>query len=307
MYNMAKKNKVVLLSFASSNMQNTLNRLRREAERCHFFDTVFTFSELDFDDDYWQENKDYFQTQRGFGFWIWKPYLADQIMQRLQEGDILVYVDAGCKINKSGKELFDKYINSVNESPLGFVVFSNDCVEKEWDKGDVLDFMGVRDNAEILNSSQIMGGVWLARKCCESSKLIQDWMNITHKKRHLVDDTSSISHNEIGFVQNRHDQSIFSLLIKKSGGAIVYPCSDVEVGGYNKQLTERILRKYKGHPILVVRDRSSQLVKSRSPRVQILFNCAFDTINAMESVFEVVLRYIRKMIMKFNSGMDKIR
>ena len=33
--------------------------------------------------------------RRGYGYWIWKPYIVSKMMSRLNDGDILVYTDAG--------------------------------------------------------------------------------------------------------------------------------------------------------------------------------------------------------------------
>ena len=47
-------------------------------------------------------------------------------------------------------------------------------------------------------------------------KLVSEWYNLMISQNyHLIDDSPSIISNDITFVEHRHDQSCFSLLMKK--------------------------------------------------------------------------------------------
>src|SRR6476646_303147 len=35
---------------------------------------------------------------RGWGYWLWKPFLIQQHLRRLPDGAVLLYLDAGCEI-----------------------------------------------------------------------------------------------------------------------------------------------------------------------------------------------------------------
>ena len=45
---------------------------------------------------------------------------------------------------------------------------------------------------------------------------INEWLDVFYKRFDLVDDTVSKLKNLNGFIENRHDQSVFSLLCKKN-------------------------------------------------------------------------------------------
>jgi hypothetical protein len=50
-----------------------------------------------------------------------------------------------------------------------------------------------------------------------TESLIRDWLHVFYDHLHLADNTPSASPNLPGFVENRYDQSIFSILCKLRG------------------------------------------------------------------------------------------
>lgn len=65
------------------------------------------------------------------------------------------------------------------------------------------------------NSIQCLGGVQIIKKTKHSSKIIKIWSDIT-KNHFLINDM--ITNEEIPeFIENRHDQSIYSILVNIFG------------------------------------------------------------------------------------------
>ena len=89
-----------------------------------------------------------------------------------------------------------------------------DLRERIWTKGDVLDYFSVRDNPQIVETPQFGSGVIFFRKCQESKRIIDEWLGAIDWSFSMLDDTPSVSANLEGFVEHRHDQSIFSILCK---------------------------------------------------------------------------------------------
>lgn len=50
-----------------------------------------------------------------------------------------------------------------------------------------------------------------------TENILREWLNVFKKNFDLINDMPSISENFIGFIQNQHDQSALSLLLKKNG------------------------------------------------------------------------------------------
>ena len=55
--------------------------------------------------------------------------------------------------------------------------------------------------------------------------MIRDWLHIFYNHLNLVDNSPSVSPNLEEFVENRYDQSIFSILCKLRG-VTALPCSE---------------------------------------------------------------------------------
>jgi hypothetical protein len=72
------------------------------------------------------------------------------------------------------------------------------------------------DYEEIIESKQRLGGFSLWKKTPLSQKFIDEWLKYAKDERILTDVDNTLEHtNYEGFVEHRHDQSIFSLLSKK--------------------------------------------------------------------------------------------
>ena len=45
--------------------------------------------------EFFAKYRDFAPNQRGYGFWLWKPYLINNKLQDLSNNDVLCYVDSG--------------------------------------------------------------------------------------------------------------------------------------------------------------------------------------------------------------------
>lgn len=244
---------ITLVSFASSNMKKTLARLGKEAEESGFFDRVVLLTEKNFDSDYWSEYGDFMLSNpRGYGFYLWKSYCCKKALEELNDGDFLVYLDAGCEVNKYGRKRFDDYLNIAKSSPLGFCVFRNDnLLEKCWTKGDVFDFFDEGLESNLANSDQLLGGIFVVYVSPVSRELISEWYNTVHQHLSLITDAPSVAPCSDAFIENRHDQSVFSVLLKKRG---ITSLSGWEVQSHPATNQRLSLLRY--NPFLAIRNRT---------------------------------------------------
>ena len=67
----------------------------------------------------------------------------------------------------------------------------------------------------MTETPQYMAGCFFIKKSKNSISFINEWLDIFYQRFDLVDDTESKLKNLNGFIENRHDQSVFSLLCKK--------------------------------------------------------------------------------------------
>ena len=134
----------------------------------------------------------------------------------------------GCHLNSRGKERLLAYWKEVKQNESGFLVSQLEPARKEclWTKGDLLDYFHIRGKEEMY-SPQYLAGVLFIRKEPKTISLIQSWLDMYYEDFHLIDDMSSLSSNEDGFVEHRHDQSVLSLLLKRHGASEI-PLEELE-------------------------------------------------------------------------------
>ena len=88
-------------------------------------------------------------------------------------------------------------------------------IEKYYSKRDAFVLMNV-DTPYYYNTPQYMAGIQIYKKTSYTIKFIQEWLKYCQDKRILTDEKNSMGkENYLGFKDNRHDQTILSLLIKK--------------------------------------------------------------------------------------------
>lgn len=219
-----------LVSFADSRMSPTLDRLRNQAARFEEIEKTFLFTEGDLSPEFRERAGDRLSPKvRGFGYWVWKPEVVLMAMKKIPEGDILCYCDAGFHLNFKGAEHLKRYVAPIQIHEVDLVAFSHDAqlttfadqpselskiTECWYTKGDMLDFWGARGKPSLVDTPQYASGLFFMRKSKENVKLLTQWRETALTQKHLFDDSQSTSPNFPGFIENRHDQSYFSLMCK---------------------------------------------------------------------------------------------
>lgn len=225
------KPKICFCTFSDSRLQPTLKRIATEAKSSGFFDEVFIYNEFNLNKDFKNKYKHLLKYNiRGYGYWIWKVFIIQDVLSKLNDGDILLYTDSGCSINKSGFNKFQEYIKLVNESQLGILAVSleNSFVESKYTKGDLFDYLKVRDNEAIYNSPQIQSGLILIRKNKNVDTFFKQFQEVYEEDINFVNDEPSKKPNFLDFITHRHDQSVFSVLFKIHKGVTI-PLNEVWV------------------------------------------------------------------------------
>jgi hypothetical protein len=201
----------------TENYHNSVKRISEEAHKLHFFDNIHCFTEIDLknDTDFWSKHGDFIESNvRGYGYWLWKSYLIKQQMDKMNENDILVYADAGCQINCNGMVRLNEYIELLqkNETNYGILTFQTIFQECQYTKRKIFDFFDC-NNESSKNSIQTNATVIILRKNAHSIKAINEWFDICSNHYELIND--DICDEFDSFIDNRHDQSIWSMIIKK--------------------------------------------------------------------------------------------
>lgn len=232
-----------LCSFADTKLEMVSKRFINQAIEMNCYDHIYIYNETLLDDKFIDLFKDKLP-YKGFGYWSWKPQIILQTFNKMNYGDILQYSDAGCHLNRHGKKRLEEYFEITNLSASGFLAFNMPKhKEKAWTKGDLFDFFECRNQVNITNTGQFIAGIFFVKKTYHTEMIINEWMDIFIHHFNLIDDSPSISDNFIEFIQNRHDQSAYSMLAKK------YHFESLEHGIEN-------YKYYANYPVLALRDLS---------------------------------------------------
>ena len=207
----------VFLTFAAGNQDylNAANRLIGQAKETGWFSTVVTVDHrrlFDIDIHLGNRNRSFIQQNpRGYGYWIWKPFVIQLALQRLPEGTHLLYLDAGCELNPQGFERLCLLYDHLTDATL--VAFQIDEDAAKWTKADTLKHLGIDPQSPQVHFKQLSGGNILIKNSIESRRFIGIWQSLCEFDNYsLLDDSPSKIPNHPSFKEHRHDQAIFSLL-----------------------------------------------------------------------------------------------
>jgi hypothetical protein len=195
------------------------NRLLKQAQSTGWFNSIIAVDPnaiFEIDPRWGRRNKKFvLSNPRGFGYWLWKPFLIRTSLDRIPEGSILVYADAGCEISRFGDQRFFELISLLAHNDI--LAYELGELTAKWTKGDALHYFGVRlDSKEVL-SKQLCATVVMVKNTSTTRKLVSLWQSTCEFGNYfLVDDTKSIQVNHPMFIEHRHDQAIFSLLCSES-------------------------------------------------------------------------------------------
>lgn len=206
--------KLILVSFADSRYRNSLRRLEEQTRKFPFDERYFLTEKNCLTKKYWRKLKPWLY-RRGYGYWAWKSSIVKEFLNKLDEDDMLFWSDAGIMWNPTSKSLlkFDEYIKKLS-GDNDILVFGQPTIEKEWTKGDVLEALGVYDEEDICNSNQYWAGCFLIKKTKRTVDFIDKLNELCDLSKELITDKRSTIPNKEGFIENRHDQSVFSVLVK---------------------------------------------------------------------------------------------
>ncbi|MBB5620656.1 hypothetical protein HDE69_001705 [Pedobacter cryoconitis] len=204
--------KVYLISYGDAKYASQREFFKETALASSFFDEVVIFSPEDLEPAFSRNFQHILNHRRGGGYWIWKPYLIQRVLESLNEDDILIYCDAGCMINSNGKERFKEYIEMLRQSETGCISFELPHKEREYTKQEAFDYFGPQE--DVINSNQLMATVIMLRKCPHVTHLINKWYAVLCENPLLFTDDKNEADQHKEFIDHRHDQSVFSILRK---------------------------------------------------------------------------------------------
>ena len=184
------------------------------------FDTATIYTPNDLDSYFKEKNSYILNNSRGAGYWLWKPYIIMKKLLEVDEGDIVCYNDSRYEWTTNVRKLENDILSDKNIGVYRNKPNDGYYYEKNWTKLDAFALMGIppgqiREN--IKNTYQAWAGLILLRKSFNPILFVGEWLTYSKDPRIITDDKSIFGREDKEFNENRHDQTILSLLLKKWG------------------------------------------------------------------------------------------
>ena len=239
----------IFISYADENMRYSLKRIGQQAKKTGIFDEIILYTP-DIIPPYIKESP-LMAYRRGGGYWAWKPAIIWETLQKQDEGDIVVYVDAGCSLRKSEK--WEEYWNLLSDTHHTIVFqFKDEMPEwkrwgqtstqiRHWTKRSTFRYF-----EEMLGDygdyNKIMGGFMICKG--KNNSFIKHWLDITLLHPELVIDPSD---NELEeqlsfFAYHKHDQSIITPLAHLYAREVLILTESAETEPENAAVTASRIR-----------------------------------------------------------------
>jgi hypothetical protein len=209
-----------LTYFGDNNFFIGKNRIKRQAENFGIFKSILEYGESDLENNlFWERHAKSMMIarlgmpQKYYGYYACKSYFVLQALESIPEDDVLLYVDSGCELNRNGINKLNQYYEECIDTEGVF--FALDLPEIQWTKMDTYRRIMGDDDGHFM-TRQIISGIFFLKNTKMIRNLIEEWMDICveNNGKFLDDSPSNLSNDKI-FKENRHDQSILSLLLKK--------------------------------------------------------------------------------------------
>ncbi len=119
-------------------------RITGQARNSGLFDEIKLYTDLSLPHEFptfWSQHGKFIEANnRGYGYWLWKPFLILEAIKPMREGDVLLYADAGCELNLSARERLRCYICDPAPDRL---LLGTAGIIKNWIKMDAIQRVGL--------------------------------------------------------------------------------------------------------------------------------------------------------------------
>lgn len=192
---------------------------------------------------------------RGFGYMCWKAEIVNAAIEGVW-GDYqgIIWIDAGCEIALNPISMirfraFKKYAMG-----KGVACFSLDTLEVEYTKRDIFELFPAIDP---FNSGHQIQTTWFFLYGEIGKKISREWLSTVLVGANILNLEPSSLPEYASFIENRYDQSTFSMVCKNNQ---ITPMNYVPTTGHGT--TRSIINGF-FHPIWTSRNRVGKSVKTK--------------------------------------------
>ncbi len=198
------------MTYGDGPYQKSKERLTKQAEATSEFDEVIAYGQNDLSVELLES--DIIKVPRGSGLWSWKPDIILKAMESHDDGDMIVYCDAGCSVYPS-KE-WQWYWHKLEQHDI--VAQRLYQQTGHWTRRELMERFS--SNGPMWHKLyQHMATALILKVTPFTIAFVREWRDLMIQHPELAYDVphSEIASQQKGFKENRHDQAVFSALIYK--------------------------------------------------------------------------------------------
>ena len=204
----ARHGDVTLVTYSANQPVYFANRLAlTTSAHDHGIDRIMTYSPRDIDKEFYTNNAAILTQKRGAGYWLWKPYILLDAMNRVPEGTIVMYADDDCIITNDMTDLIN--LATIHNR----VFFKNVHNNLQYVKRDAYILMNA-DTENVHHATQLDASTILFKNTKQNRDFIMRWMSYCRDPRVSTDAPSALGTELAGFIEHRHEQAVLSIMAK---------------------------------------------------------------------------------------------
>lgn len=202
---------IIFTTFTSTGYEPARDKIVKEVTANGRFDKVYTYNETELTPELLASPT--FKIKKGLGHYSWKPDIIWQTLNSVNEGDIVVYLDAGCSVYDCKEwDVFFQYLQ--NYDILAFRLHQRNY---NWTRKSVFEHFSSIIETNWRDGFQIGANALMVKKSLEGLSFVTEWRNYMINRLDLCGDVcvDELSDEDPRLKENRYDQTILTALVYK--------------------------------------------------------------------------------------------
>jgi hypothetical protein len=179
---------------------------------------IITFHKSKIGDSFLDKYHDIFQHKRLGGYALWKPYIINETLKKINYGDCIFYLDSKYYFTEPFQELYSDVLG-FEETNTDILVWKNKPNEsnnymKNYCKMDVIKKYDMEEKVFVENAEDCWSGAIMIRKTPNTESIMKEWLHMCCNYHDITDEPSIIP-NQSEYDEHRHDQALLSIVLHK--------------------------------------------------------------------------------------------
>lgn len=198
----------IFTTFTSTGYEAARDRIVEEVKASGYFDAIQTYNEMELTPELLASPT--FQIKKGLGHYSWKPDVIWQTLNRVNDRDIVVYLDAGCSVYDSKEWV--KFFNYLEKYDV--LAFRLHQRNYEWTRRSVFEHFSTVIKSNWKENFQMGANALIVKKSAAGLAFVGQWRDYMINRLDLCGDVpkEEMINEDERLIENRYDQTILTAL-----------------------------------------------------------------------------------------------